>query len=272
MRPISTSKTLSPIAYPGGKSLQAHVIRSYFPPGLTEMASPFTGGGGVELSAARAGVRVYGADAFEPLVNFWRHALEYPVRMAERVETHMPFDRTKFYAMRQGYFDVDDPFEAAVRFFILNRTSFSGTTLLGGFSELNYEEFPSYTEKLRNFQASGLSVELADYRETIAKHSERFLYLDPPYPNAKSLYGKDGKLHNQFDHTELADLLHAHDNWLMSYCDTPEIRQTYAEYELIPLRWKYAARNTKDNVHYGSELLIRNVDAPCLQPDLFPLQ
>ena len=270
MRLISTSKAITIIGYPGGKSLQSGLIREYFPSDITEMASPFTGGGGVELASGQAGVRVWGADAFEPLVNFWQCVLEYPTQMADRVEAHLPFfDRSDFYSMRDGYFDVEEPIERAVRFFILNRASFSGTTFCGGFSESNFGKMDADVEKLRNFRAPNLSVSLADYRETIARHRDKFLYLDPPYPNAQSLYGKDGKLHNDFNHEELAAELKTHDCWLMSYCDTPEIRELYAGYEFIPMRWKYASGAVRNRVQYGAELLIRNVAEPYRQPDLF---
>ena len=64
--------------HPGGKSRATKLIREYIPAGTDALAVPFLGRGSLELACAAAGMRVYGSDAFAPLVAFWRQALAQP--------------------------------------------------------------------------------------------------------------------------------------------------------------------------------------------------
>ena len=64
----------SPLRYPGGKSRAVKTIREYIPTETKKLCAPFLGGASVELACAADGIKVYGADAFEPVVNFWKHA------------------------------------------------------------------------------------------------------------------------------------------------------------------------------------------------------
>ena len=71
------------LRYPGGKTRALKHIIPYFPKNLTEIVSPFFGGGSIEIHYASQGVRVHGYEIFEPLVNFWQQVLENPKRVAD---------------------------------------------------------------------------------------------------------------------------------------------------------------------------------------------
>ena len=103
--------------------------------------------------------------------------------------------------------------------------------------------------KLENFTTNNLSVKLADFKESIPAHPFDFLYLDPPYYEAKGLYVG----HDSFDHDSLASLLKSRDNWLLSYDDCPYVRETYKDYYFETPQWSYAmgSQQAKSN-----ELLI----------------
>ena len=75
----------SVLRYPGGKTRAVEHIRSFFPKEIDTLASPFKGGGSIEISCAADGIKVFAADAFAPLVNFWQHAKKDAGALADRV-------------------------------------------------------------------------------------------------------------------------------------------------------------------------------------------
>ncbi len=242
--------TKSPLRYPGGKSFAVDKIREYIPPGTKSLVSPFLGGGSVELSCAADGIEVYSSDAFEALINFWKHAQESPVLLSERVRVYHPLSKNKFYSLQKGFYDIENELERAAVFFVLNRSSFSGTTLSGGMSP----EHPRFTESsidtLRDFRTSNLSVQCCDYTDTLRQHPSEFAYLDPPYANGEKLYGNRGDMHD-FDHERLHSILSERDGWVLSYNDDPTIRSMYDSYRIEAPEWSYGTKS--------KEILILNI-------------
>ncbi len=235
----------SPLRYPGGKSKAVKIIREYLPTGLDRLASPFLGGGSIELSCAADGVRVFGGDAFSPLATFWQHAIQSPVLLSERVKAYHPLTKTKFYNLQKGFFLLDDDFEQAAVYFVLNRCSFSGATLSGGMSPGHPRFTPSAIDRLRDFRASNLHVSCADWRETLDAHQDDYLYLDPPYLNGGRLYGERGDMHEGFDHEGLAEALRDRKGWLLSYNDCEAVRRMYDSYDFHAPEWMYGMANDK---------------------------
>lgn len=244
----------SVLRYPGGKTRAVKTIRSYIPE-VSTLVAPFLGGASVEISCASDGIKVFGADAFEPVINFWSHAQESPVLLSERVRTYHPLTRRKFYSLQKGFMSLEDDLERAAVFFVLNRSSFSGTTLSGGMSGGHPRFNENAINRLRDFKADNLSVEYADYQETLSAYPDDFLYLDPPYANGERLYGNRGDMHEGFDHELLANLLKQRNGWILSYNDTPQIRGLYEGYEIITPEWTYGMSSNKKS----REVLIANV-------------
>ena len=77
----------SPLRSPGGKTRAVKHILPHFPEDMKELCSPFLGGGSIELALASKGVQVYGYDAFEPLIWFWRTLLERPDALAAEADS-----------------------------------------------------------------------------------------------------------------------------------------------------------------------------------------
>ena len=256
MTPGLPDSDRSPLRYPGGKSRAVNTIRKYIPPDAKQMASPFLGGASVELACAADGIEVHGADAFAPLVNFWKHAKEQPVLLSKmaRARKYYPLTRTKFYNLQKGFQAMEDGAEKAVVFFVLNRSSFSGTTLSGGMSPDHPRFTPSAIDRLRDFRARNLSVECADWKATLEKHGDKLLYLDPPYANGEKLYGSKGDMHEGFDHEELAARLRERSGWILSYNDCERVRKLYEGCDILAPEWGYGMSNGKQS----RELLIVN--------------
>ncbi len=246
----------SPLRYPGGKSRAVKQVMALLPPGLESICSPFVGGASIELAVASQGISVHGYDGFEPLVEFWQTLLEDASRLAALVDKHHPLTRTAFYALQKRYFGIEGRYARAAAFYALNRASYSGTTLSGGMSPGHPRFTPSAVERLRDFHVVGFSVGHADFKESMAAHSNEFLYLDPPYANGMSLYGERGDMHENFDHAALAALLHERDGWILSYNDCALVRSLYPYHRYVKPDWAYGIANKGES----NELIVLSRD------------
>jgi DNA adenine methylase len=246
----------SPLRYPGGKSRAVKQILELLPQDMNSICSPFLGGGSVELACASNGIKVFGYDAFEPLVNFWKVLLEDAPQLARMVRKYYPLTRSKFYSLQKEYFEIKDRLKMSAIFFVLNRCSFSGTTLCGGMSPGHPRFTTSMIERLADFRINNFEVGHADFKESIKQHKNDFLYLDPPYLIDQSLYGNRGSMHDNFDHEALAKILKNRDGWILSYNDCLSIRKLYKGYEFLTPEWVYGMGNSKQS----NEILILSKD------------
>ena len=252
----------SPLRYPGGKSRAVKILYDYVPDETKELCSPFIGGGSFEIFCAQNGIRVYGYDSFRPLVDFWQCLLKEPEKLANAVEKYHPITRDDFYKLQEKHVELSDPFERAVVFYVLNRASFSGSTLSGGMASGGNDDNPRFTkssiDRIRNFKIKNLRVKFADFTKSIPKHPDTLLYLDPPYVIENSLYGVRGDLHRGFDHDKLCKILKNREKWILSYNDSTPIRKMYSDYTITELKWGYGmSKNKKSN-----EILILSNDIP----------
>jgi DNA adenine methylase len=97
----------SPLRYPGGKYRAIELITSLVPSGVTELVSPFFGGGSIELNCAANGIRVYGYDSFKPLVAFWKLLQSDPQCLAEQVKSHHPLSQEEFDKLQKLHRDEE---------------------------------------------------------------------------------------------------------------------------------------------------------------------
>lgn len=245
----------SPLRYPGGKSRAVKIIYPLIPENETKLCSPFIGGASIEL-ACTSRMEVYGYDVFSPLVDFWQVLLDDPEKLADRVQSYYPLSKTKFYDLQQRYTKLESKLERAAAFYVLNRSSYSGTTLSGGMSPGHPRFTESSIERLRKFRVDNFYVECLDFRESIPKHDDAFLYLDPPYMNDSNLYGIKGDTHIGFDHQALAEILQGRDRWILSYNDCDEIRELYGDYQILSVGWDYGMSKDKRS----NEILILSRD------------
>lgn len=245
----------SPLRYPGGKNRAIKSIYAFIPATEKRLCSPFLGGGSIEL-ACTTRMEVHGADIFKPLIAFWEALLFEPNELINKVEEYYPLSKSAFYKLQQDHVNLIDRTDMAAAFFVLNRSSFSGTTLSGGMSPGHPRFTHSSIERLRNFKASNFSVECADFRDVIPRNMDAFLYLDPPYMNGQALYGIKGGTHKGFDHNALFELLDKRDRWLLSYNDSEEVRKLYKKYQMIDISWTYGMNKSKGS----SEVLIFSPD------------
>ena len=255
------------LRYPGGKTRALKHIIPYFPKNLTEIVSPFFGGGSIEIHYASQGVRVHGYEIFEPLVNFWQQVLTQPEQIADLLEGMFhPCTKEMFtaYQKKQSWKDMDRTHYLwremrACMYYALNRSSFSGATLSGGYSQQAADKRFTETSilRLRNFKCPSLSVGLMDFKESIGRHhDDTFIYADPPYAiDNPVLYGENGSTHKGFDHLGLAEAMKKKNNWVLSYNPSPFILELYKDYEIVYPQWSYGMSKDKKS----KEILILNV-------------
>jgi DNA adenine methylase len=246
----------SPLRYPGGKSRGVKEIIKYFPAEVDRVCSPFLGGGSIELELVSRGVEVFGYDIFEPLTDFWQELLKNPDKLSKRVKEYYPLTRTKFYDLQKTFHNLKNKEDRAAIFFVLNRASFSGATLSGGMSPNHPRFTPTAIDYLSRFKTDNFHVEKADFKTSLAKHKEDFLYLDPPYLIESKLYGVKGNTHRDFDHEGLAEILTKRMGWILSYNDCPEVRKLYAGFRMVVLHWAYGMNANKKS----NELLIMSTE------------
>jgi len=245
---MQSARPRSPLRYCGGKSRGVSEISKHIPEDTKRMVSPFLGGGSLEIACASAGITVRGYDIFEPLVSFWRCLLKDPKKLAETAKQYHPLTRSDFYDLQEGQHGSRSSYRRAAIYFVLNRASFSGTTLSGGMSPGHPRFTESSIERLERFCVENFSVDCMGFEDSIAGADDTLLYLDPPYMlGGTGLYGRRGDMQNGFDHERLAGILYGRDNWILSYNDTPEILSLYSDYAIVRPEWKYGMSSNKSS-------------------------
>jgi DNA adenine methylase len=180
-------------------------------------------------------------------VEFWQCLLEEPEALASETEKYFPLNRKAFYALQQHQTSLPDKISRAAAYFVLNRSSFSGSTLSGGMSPHHPRFTRNSIERIRSFYNPNLSVNQGDFRASLEMHPDVFAYLDPPYLIRNTLYGRKGNAHKNFDHEGLAEILKKRSDWILSYNDCPAIRKMYAGFSMLHPKWKYGMSADKNS-------------------------
>ena len=254
-------KNKSPLRYPGGKTRAITILEQYltqYYPTRKTLLSPFFGGGSFELYLTTKGYQVRGNDLFKPLYTFWLSAKETPEDIKDAVESVMPVTKEYFQELRTTIQTMTDPLEIAAAYYIINRCSFSGATFCGGFSKeastgrLN----ESSLKTLLNTNLENVTFSNLDCKEFLTANPETddtVIYADPPYYISSYIYGKDGDMHEGFDHAGFAAQIKHRRDWMISYNDCPYIRDLYKDCQIHKVTWSYGMDNGKKG---SSEILI----------------
>ena len=230
------------LRYAGGKQRAIPILKRYIPEDITEVASAFSGGSSFELFLSKRGIRVLCNDVCEPLINYFKQQQGNPDELLRMIRTYLPISKTEYLNAKLTLNDGTE-LERAVKFFVVNRSCFSGC-MTGGFSGARFTESCIKPLDLTNMEFSCL-----DYEKFIELHPDTFLYLDPPY-DQPNLY-----LSEPFDHERLAKVLKGRKNWFMSYNDTPRIRELYEDCTIEKVKWAWSMNANKQS----NEIIIRPI-------------
>ena len=217
------------------------------------VVSPFLGGGSFEFYLQnKYGLNIVANDKFCPLHTFWITCKNRNNELCSELYKHATTTtKEQFLEARDNIMDETDELKKAVSYFIINRCSFSGATLSGGFSLESAEKrfTKSSVDRVGQLDLSAFSMYNEDFEEFINEHHQQksLMFLDPPYYLEKKskLYGKNGDMHEHFDHQKLFESLSGTTNWFMTYNDCEFIRELYKDFTIIEAEWSYGMANVK---------------------------
>lgn len=261
----SVVQNKSPLRYPGGKTractiLYAIASRFFDLSSVDTLLSPFFGGGSFEFFLeSKHPLSIFANDAFGPLIAFWTSCQTQNTELCDMLrETSTP-SKEDFLAFQKSILAETNALRLAYLYFVVNRCSFSGSTLSGGYSSnAALQRFTKTSiDRVEALDLSHVSFSNKDYETFLEAHpdsSSSLLFVDPPYmlTNKSRLYGHRGGMHANFDHVRLQTVLKTRTRWILTYNDCEEIRNLYRDYVIVPVDWKYGMNVSKKS----SELVI----------------
>jgi len=275
---MTTKSHKTPLRYPGGKSRALSKLFQFIPnlSDYTEYREPFLGGGSVaiEVSKRYPNLKIWVNDLYEPLYNFWRqiqnNGEEIKDKLVEYKSLYPNPDTARglFVESKELVNDQTlDSLDRAVRFYIVNKCSFSGLTenssfsqqaSISNFSMNGIEKLTGYQEIITNWKFTNES-----YEQLLSDDRSVFIYLDPPYEIKDNLYGgKGGTMHKRFDHDEFAIQCDRYaSSQLVSYNSDQIIRDRFDGWTVAEFAHTYTMRSVGSyNIDQASrkELVLYN--------------
>jgi len=188
------------------------------------------------------GMEVVGFDIFKPLVSFWSALKNSREELYREVIKYYPLSKDMFYSLQKSCMVEADKIKQGAMFFVLNRCSFSGSTMNGGMSPNHPRFTESILSKLKRFDLS-IPVHEQDFMHSLCYSG--FAYCDPPYIIKNYLYGNKGKAHKGFNHIKLAEKLNKRNGFVLSYNNIAEIVELYKNHYYYIPKWSYGMGKDK---------------------------
>lgn len=264
----------SPLRYPGGKGRLTQFVIDVLKLNRLEgghYVEPYAGGSAIAISLLQLEyvAKVHINDLNRSVHAFWRAVLDEPEALCNRISktrVSMPeWHRQRAVQLAE----FPDPMDLAFSTFFLNRTNRSGIILggvIGGKEQSGKWKLDARYKKkslierieriaelshrvvLYNMDAGAL---LSQVLPTLPART--LTYLDPPYyVKGKDLY-QNHYVHQ--DHETIARLVaKVKQPWMVSYDNTPEIREIYSKHPQRFFGLKYSAQSRYE----GSEILVRS--------------
>ncbi|MGE4528797.1 MAG: DNA adenine methylase [Rhodospirillaceae bacterium] len=224
-------------------------------------AEPFVGGGGVFLRRAAAPRSEVVNDLNRDVATFFRVLQRHYVAFMEMIKFQLT-TRAEFERLVATDPDTLTDLERSARFLYLQRTAFGGKVSGRNFgidpgrpARFDVTKLGTLLEDL-HCRLARVVIECLPYAEFIARYdrAETLFYLDPPYFGCEGDYGRH--LFARADFERLAALLRGlKGRFLMSINDTPEIRDTFAGFDLREVTTTYSVSG-RGRPKAASELLI----------------
>ena len=296
-------KITTPVRTPGGKSKGIKYLSPHFKKDFKEFREPFAGGGSIfiHLMQINPNAEFFINDLFFPVYAFWKTLNEegttmmnyilqkkdeYIVNRHEKnirgIASSNAENGRRLHAWCRAeiikYIDSKDIFHTACLWYILNKTSFSGMSMIGSYAKLAFDQnfsdkcilnLPKVSDLMHTVKS--LKITNLDYSELLKDtNKDVFIFADPPYDIKDNLYGNNGDMHRGFDHQKFAnDIKSIKTPWMITYNNNDTIRNWFSEYQCIPWELQYTMKSIKREGQEGSiktgksgkkgkELLIKN--------------
>jgi len=261
----------SPLRYPGGKTrackILDKIVNEYFDIKKFDIIiSPFFGGGSFEFYMQnKYRIKLIVNDKFTPLYNFWKQVKINKTVLCDKLKEISSISKDEFIDYRKSIMSLNNNIlEQAISYFIINRCSFNGSTLSGGFSlEASKKRFTkSSINNIELLDFSNIDIYNIDFIDFINDNDndnnndndKKLIFLDPPYylDKKSKLYGNNGDMHENFNHQLLYELIKTKRNWIMTYNNCDYIKELYKDFIIINVNWTYGMNNDKKS----SEIVI----------------
>ena len=263
------SEVKTNLRWAGGKSKMLKILDKFFPKEVDKYLETFTGGGSVLLHIMqRYNPQVaYANDIDEKLINYYNSVKCEPQNVVDEcLEIKNKYTAETF---TDEFHNLNR--DKASHFFTANKTSFSG--LNKNYSIQAYDrnfsircinKINDVSKVIQN--VNFVNSDFTKLDEVVDNIEGYFIYLDPPYygNKDKGLYGDKGKLHKEFDHEVLFEWVDKHsknNKVMLSYDDSPYIRELYKDYNIYSFDFVYSMTNTGGNLcKNGKEIVITNYE------------
>lgn len=248
----------SPFRYAGGKFYARNLILEKVP-AHTKYIEPFAGGASIFF--AKPKVQENWINDFDPeLYNVYIHIRDHADALIHALKDEVATkERHGWY---KNEYKPSNDLERAVRWYYLNRTSYSGIMNMQNCYWGYGEKFSMRPENWgRNIQRTsnklqGVKITNLDFSEVIESAPDgAFLFLDPPYYNADQdkFYACSFTLN---DHLRLSDKLKEHAGrlqYLITYDNSQEVRDLYDwAIQIEDKEWNYTIQRTDDQTKNGT--------------------
>lgn len=266
----------SPFRYAGGKFYARKLILEHLPK-HSYYIEPLAGGASIFFAKPKA-EKNWLNDIDQDLINCFLMIRDNPTELIEKLKNEEAAkERHAYY---KNMFEPITALDRAVRWFYLNRTSYSGIMNMqncywgyGDKYSMRPENWPrnicQTSEKLQNVELTSL-----DFEKVIEDAEDRaFLFIDPPYFNRD----QDKFYTYSFtmdDHARLCEMLKKHAKrlkFLLTYDNSSEIKELYAwATTMLEKEWNYTINRTDDQKngtnrkgtrYKGKELFILNYNS-----------
>ncbi|HOV22408.1 MAG TPA: DNA adenine methylase [bacterium] len=274
----------SPLRYAGGKSWAVGYVIEKLPDNINRLISPFFGAGSIEIAVAKElGIDVLGFDIFDILINYWQVQIKNPFKLYQKLLKLKPDKETynKVKTILKEHWEGKRKLSSLklATYYYFNHNLSYGPGFLGWMSSVyaNEKTYHNLIKRVKDFNVQNIKIECCSFEKVIPEFKNDFLYCDPPY-----YLGKDSTLfkglypqrnfpihHNNFNHKLLRDLLLNHrGGFILSYNDSPTIRNWYNDFVIVELPIHYTMgqgetrigvnrkRDNRNHIKKTKELLI----------------
>ncbi len=244
---------------------------------------PYAGGAGVAFHLLFSGYasHIHINDLNKSIYSFWQVVLHETDNICRLIHD-TPVDIDNWFRQKevQDHSEQHSILELGFSTFFLNRTNRSGIIsggVIGGKRQqgswkldarYNKTDLISRIEKISRFSddITVYNLDAAGFITGIVPTlpTQSIIYLDPPYYNkGRGLYEN----HYVYDdHIEVSNLLcNVMQKWIVSYDNTPEIREIYHRYRSMPYELSYSAAGRysgSEIMFFSNNLQIPNTDNP----------
>lgn len=264
-RPVETGKGAAP--YIGGKrKLAKRVIERIDALPHMTYAECFVGMGGVFFRRRFAPRAEVINDRSRDVATFFRVLQRHHQAFLDEMKWKLS-SRAEFARLTSIDPDTLTDLERSARFYYLQQLAFGGK--VAGRSYGVAVESPSRFNIVRlaaelqdiHERLSGVTIECLDFEKFIERYDSpgTLFYLDPPYWNSETDYGKG--MFAREDFTRLAEVLRGiKGDFLLSINDTPGVREVFAGFDFEEVRLSYTIGSA--GATPAAELIIANRPAP----------